>query len=96
MSSDTTPRCTQFSASSPAATHKIKYDDDTPASVGDIIAYFMRVNGTSDWYVGQVLKIPKKNGHSYADVGFEDGKLWVKLQEGLRGDNNLWVKVVPV
>lgn len=56
----------------------------------------MRVGGTSDWYVGQVLKIPKKNGSSYADVGFEDGKLWVKLQEGLRGDNQLWVKVVPV
>ena len=41
----------------------------------------MKIDGTWEWYVGEVLRI--SNAY-WADVNYSDGKLWMKVKPSER------------
>jgi hypothetical protein len=84
------PLCFVMSSAGPP---NRKEDTEGKVEAGAEIAFFMDLpeeKGGQDWFVGKITRLNKGKKH-WADVDFEDGKLWCQLHEHERGESGRWV-----
>ena len=55
------------------------------------VSYMAETKKGTDWFVGPATKLGRGTQSKWADVAFDDGKLWCRLDEESRGE--IWLKL---